>query len=169
MVRVLDDNFPSLTSCCLSVRKLIDALTYGGWDGFSLFWRVSGMMVLKAELKSTNRIPHKSLVRPDAAGWSAVPCWLHHPQTYLLCRQTAWGPVRVQWRTSDKPKPVFQIISWPQMLEPLVCSYEVQSFWVSLGRGWWWGVWSMMGLRLAPVICGRWSCVRTLLEWEVMK
>ncbi len=34
-----------------------DPLTDGGGDGrVSLFWRVSGMMVLKAELKSTNRI-----------------------------------------------------------------------------------------------------------------
>ncbi len=66
---------------------------------------------------------HKSLVCPDAAGWSAVPCWLHHPQTYLLCRQTAGGPIRVQWRPSDKPKPVFQMISWPQTLEPQVCSH----------------------------------------------
>ncbi len=29
----------------------------------------------------------------------------------------------VQWRPSDKPKPVFQIISWPQTLEPQVCSH----------------------------------------------
>ncbi len=52
------------------------------------------------------------------AGWSAVLCWLHHPR-----RQTARGPVRVQWRTSDKTKPDFQIISWPQTLEPQVCSH----------------------------------------------
>ncbi len=60
---------------------------------------------------------------PDAAGWSVVPCWLHHPQTCFLCWQTAGGPVRVQWRLSDKPKPVFQMISWPQTLEPHVCRH----------------------------------------------
>ncbi len=89
----------------LSVRKLvIHWQTEEGTEScVSLFWRVSGMMVLKAEL----------LVCPDAAGWSSVPCWLHHPQTCLLCRKTADSPVRVQWRPSDKPKPVFQMISWP--------------------------------------------------------
>ncbi len=29
----------------------------------------------------------------------------------------------VQWRPSDKPKPVFQMISWPQTLEPQVCCH----------------------------------------------
>ncbi len=29
----------------------------------------------------------------------------------------------VQWRPSDKPKPVFQMISWPPTLEPQVCSH----------------------------------------------
>ncbi len=34
MVRVLDENFPSLTSCCLSVfQKAVDPLTDGGGDG----------------------------------------------------------------------------------------------------------------------------------------
>ncbi len=36
----------------------------------------------------------------------------HHPQPCLLCRQTAGGPVRVQWCPSDKPKPVFRMTSW---------------------------------------------------------
>ncbi len=55
---VLDENFPSLTTCCLSVRKLvIQWQTVVGTESFvSLFWRMSGMMVLKVELKSTNRI-----------------------------------------------------------------------------------------------------------------
>ncbi len=92
-IRVLDENFPSLTSCCPSVRKLLIhwQMEVGTESCVCLFWRV-----LKAELNFTNRIPgpHKSLVCPDAAGWSAVTCW-HHPQTCLLCRQTAGGPVRV--------------------------------------------------------------------------
>ncbi len=110
--------------------SLAAAYLSGSW-WFTDRWRWGGelcqfilkgvrMMVLKAELKSTNRSSHKSLVCPDVAGWSAVPCWLHHPQTCLLCRQTAGGPVRVQWRPSDKPKPVFQMISWLQTLEPQV-------------------------------------------------
>ncbi len=58
IIRVLDENLPSLTSCCLSVRKLlIHWQTEVKTEScVSLFWRVSGMMVFKAELKSTNRI-----------------------------------------------------------------------------------------------------------------
>ncbi len=39
---------------------------------------------------------HKSLVFPDVGGCSAIPCWLHHPQTCLLGKKTAGGPARVQ-------------------------------------------------------------------------
>ncbi len=58
IIRVLDENFPSLTSCYLSVRKLVIhwQMEVGTERCVSLFWRVSGMMVLKAELKSKNRI-----------------------------------------------------------------------------------------------------------------
>ncbi len=124
IVRVLDENFPSLTSCCLSVRKLVIhwQMEVGTESCVSLFWRVSGMMVLKAELKSTTGSSHQSLVCPDAAVWSAVPCWLHHPQTYLLCRQTAGGPIRVQWRPSDKPKLVFSNYFMATDVRAHVCS-----------------------------------------------
>ncbi len=54
------------------------------------------MIVLKAKLKSTNRISHRSLVCLDVAEHNAVPCLLHRPQTCLLCRQTEEDPVRVQ-------------------------------------------------------------------------
>ncbi len=55
---VLDENVPSLTSCCLSVRKLLVhwQMEVGMESCVSLFWRVSGMIVLKADLKFTNRI-----------------------------------------------------------------------------------------------------------------
>ncbi len=45
--------------------------------------------------------------------------------------------------------------SWPQTLEPQACSHLVLSFWISLGWGWWWSIWSMKGLRTDPVICWR--------------
>ncbi len=58
IVRVLDESFSSLTSCYLTVRKLVIhwQTEVGTENCVSLFWRVYGMMVLKAELKSTNRI-----------------------------------------------------------------------------------------------------------------
>ncbi len=52
-----------------------------------------GWWCLKRSWSLQTGSSHKSLVCPDAAGWSAVPCWLHLPQTCLLCRQTAGGPV----------------------------------------------------------------------------
>ncbi len=57
-VQVLDENFPSLPSCCLSVRKLLihSQMEVGTESGVNLGRRRFGMMVLKAELKSTNRI-----------------------------------------------------------------------------------------------------------------
>ncbi len=60
---------------------------------------------------------HKSLVYPNVVGYNAVPFWLHHPPTCLLGKQTAGGPVRVQWCPSGGPVPVFQMTSWPQMSE----------------------------------------------------
>ncbi len=49
---VLDENFPSLTSCCLSVRKLVIhwQVEVGTERCVSLFWRVSGMVVLQAKV-----------------------------------------------------------------------------------------------------------------------
>ncbi len=123
IVRVLDENFPSLTSCCLSVRKLlIHWQTEVGMESWvSLGRRRFGMIVLKAELKSTNRI----LVCLDVAEHNAVPCWLRRPQTCLLCRQTEEDPARVQWCPSGGPAPVFQKTSWPQTLQPQACSHLV--------------------------------------------
>ncbi len=58
MVRVLDVSLPSLTSCCLSVRKLRinGQMEVGTESCVSLSERRSGMMVLKTEQKSTNKI-----------------------------------------------------------------------------------------------------------------
>ncbi len=77
------------------------------------------------------------------------------PQTCLLCRQTEEDPARVQWCPSGGPAPVFQMTSWLQTLEPQACSHLVLWFWISLGWGWWWSVWSMKGLCTVPVICWR--------------
>ncbi len=92
MVRVLDGSSPSLTiaAACLP----------GSW-WFTDRWR----WVQRAELVYSEGCPgwwcwkpswslqtgslHKSLVCPDVGGCSAIPCWLHHPQTCLLCRKTA--------------------------------------------------------------------------------
>ncbi len=83
---VLDVSFPSLTSCCLSVRKLVIhwQMEVNTESWISLFWRVQTGFL------------HESLVYPDVGGCSAKPCWLHHPQTFLLCKKTEWGPARVQ-------------------------------------------------------------------------
>ncbi len=58
IVRVLGVYFPSLTTCCLSVRKLLIhwQMEVGTESWVSLGRRRIRMMVLKAELKSTNRI-----------------------------------------------------------------------------------------------------------------
>ncbi len=58
IVWVLDENFPSITTCCLSIRKLVIhwQTEVGTESCVSLFWRVWRDEVLKAELKSTNRI-----------------------------------------------------------------------------------------------------------------
>ncbi len=42
------------------------------------------------------------------AGYNVVSCCLHHPQTCLLGKQTAGGPLRVMWCPSEKPEPVFK-------------------------------------------------------------
>ncbi len=49
IIRVLDDNFPSLTSCCLSVRKLVIhwQMEVGTESWLSLGRRRFGMIVLK--------------------------------------------------------------------------------------------------------------------------
>ncbi len=96
---------------------------------------------------------HKPLVYLDVAEHNAVPCWLHRPQTCLLCRQTEENPASVQWCHSGGPAPVFQMTSWPQTLEPQACSHLVLYFWVYLGWRWWWNIWSMKGHRTVPVIC----------------
>ncbi len=58
IVRVLDVHFPSLTNCCLSIRKLLIhwEMEVGTDSWVSLGRRKFGMIVLKAKLKSTNRI-----------------------------------------------------------------------------------------------------------------
>ncbi len=63
-----------------------------------------------------------SQVCQSVAGCNSVPYWQRHPQTCLLCRQTEEDPARVQWCPSGRPGPVSQVISWPQTLEPQVCS-----------------------------------------------
>ncbi len=51
ILQVIDVNFPNLTSCCF---QEVDPLTGGGGHRtVSLVRQISGMMVLKAELKST--------------------------------------------------------------------------------------------------------------------
>ncbi len=56
--QLFDMHFCSLTSCCLSVRRLVIhwQIELGTESWISLVWRSVGMMVLKAELKSTNWI-----------------------------------------------------------------------------------------------------------------
>ncbi len=84
----------------LSIRKLvIHWQTEMGMDNcVSLFWRVSGMMVLKAELKSTNRI--LTLV-PGLSRCCRMKCspMLTASSTYLHalyanCRGSSKGPVQ---------------------------------------------------------------------------
>ncbi len=104
--RLFDINFPSLTSYCLSFRKLV------------IHWQIE----LGTQSPQTGS-SHKSLICPCVAGWSADPCWLHHPWTCFLSKQTAGGPVRVQWCPSDKPEPVFQMTSQRQTLKPQICSH----------------------------------------------
>ncbi len=113
IVRVLDENFPaSLPVACLSRSWWSTDRRRWGRRAVSVYSEeCPGWWCLKRSWSLQTGSSHKSLVYLDAAGWSAVPCWLRHPQTCLLCRQTAGGPVRVQWRPSDKPKLVFQIIS----------------------------------------------------------
>ncbi len=62
IVRVLDENFPSLTTCCLSVGKLvIHWQTEVGMEScVSLFWTVSGMIV-KSWAEVYKQDPH---IRP---------------------------------------------------------------------------------------------------------
>ncbi len=55
--------------------------------------------------------------------------------------------VAIDNRGDNRPPPVTQLSRWPS--QPYLLS------WVSLGRGWWWSVWSTRGLHTAPVICWR--------------
>ncbi len=48
---------------------------------------------------------------------SHVDCIIHRP----VC--SVGNLQGVQWSPSNKPKPVFQMISWPQTLEPQVCGH----------------------------------------------
>ncbi len=63
------------------------------------------------------------MVCPDVGGWSAIACWLHHPQTCLLGKQTAGGPARFQYCPSGGPTRASQMTSSPQMLKQQVCSH----------------------------------------------
>lgn len=58
IVQVLQVNLLSLTSCCLSVRKLVihSQIDMGTESWCSLVWSIAGMMVLNAAVKSTKRI-----------------------------------------------------------------------------------------------------------------
>jgi len=88
----------------------------------ALVWpRGLGWLCYKLSWSPQTGSSHKSLVCLDVAEQNAVACWLHHPQTFLLCRQTEADPVRVHWCPSDGPAPVFQMTSWPQTLEPPAC------------------------------------------------
>ncbi len=123
IVRVLDENFPCLTSCCLSVRKLLIhwQMEEGTESRISLFWRKLKKVKSGAEVyKQDPHIRSWFIKMLQDEVQSHVDCIIHRP---LLHRQTTGGPVSVQWCPSNKPKPVFQIISWPEILEPQVCSH----------------------------------------------
>ncbi len=110
IVRVLDENFFQFHYLLPVCQEAGDPLTDGGGDGELCQFILKGLWDdgVKSGAESTNWF---LTIRP----WSVQmlqdevqSMLLHHPQTCLLCRQTAGGPVRVQWRPSDKPKPVFK-------------------------------------------------------------
>jgi len=73
-----------------------DGFEVGTESWISFAKRKFGMMVLKAELKSTKRPLHNSQVCWGDGGSSSIQHWLHHPQNCLLCRQTEGDPAP-QW------------------------------------------------------------------------
>ncbi len=82
---------------------------------------------------------------------SNVDCIVHRP----VC--SVGKLKRIQWGSSNVLQvgqhQFFQMASWPQTLEPQACCHLVLKCWISLGWGLWCSVWSMKGLRTAPVIC----------------
>ncbi len=94
IIRVLDDNFPSLTICCLSVsQEAGDPLTDGELCQFILKGvRDDGV---KSGAEVYKQDPH---ISPWSVQMLQDEAQSHHPQTCLLCRQTAGGRVMVSFR-----------------------------------------------------------------------
>ncbi len=112
IVRVLDVSSPSLTS--LSVRKLGIhwQMEVGTESCVSLFKGVRDDGVESgAEVHKQHACISPWFVQMlEEVLQSHVDCIIHKPVCSLGKLQG------VQWCPSDNPKPVFQMISWPQML-----------------------------------------------------
>lgn len=115
----------------------------------SLEQRVSGMMGLNAELKTTNRIVTHFHGALWGAECSTVPCWLNHPLTCLASRETAGGQARGLWCPWDELTPVSHRISRPQTSGWLARSHLILWWRVTWGLGWWWNIWSKRGRHTA--------------------
>ncbi len=98
-------------------QEVVDPLTDGGGDGELC------QFILKSVWDDGVKIGAEVYKQDSDISPCLSRCCRMNTQTCLLSRQTAGCPVRVQWRLSDKPKPVFQMISWPQTLEPQVCGH----------------------------------------------
>ncbi len=110
IVRVLDENFPSLTTCCLSVRKLVIHWNGSGGDRELCQFILKGVQDdgVKSEAEVYKQDPHISpwsvqMLQDEVQ--SHVDCIIHR----TVC--SVGKMPGVQWRPSDKSKPVFQIIS----------------------------------------------------------
>ncbi len=99
-----------------------DPVTDGGGDGELCQFILKGIRDdgVKSRAEVYKQDPHISpwyvqMLQDEVQ--SHVDCIIHRPVWSVRKLQG------VQWRPSDKPKPVFQIISWPQTLESQVCSH----------------------------------------------
>ncbi len=111
IVRVLDENFPSFTSCCLSIRKAVDPLTDRGGDGELYQFILKG--VRDDDVKGGAEVYKQDL---HISPWSVqmlqdevqshFDCIIHRPVCSVGKPQR--GPVRVQCCPSDKPNQSFK-------------------------------------------------------------
>ncbi len=131
IVRVLDENFPSLTSCCLSVRKLVIhwQLEVGTESCVSLFWRVSGMMnEWMIHLYSTLLLYTQSTLQScegggGGGGLSSTTTSVQHPLGWFDGCHRTMAPVRsphtsYRWRGERVIEPIkwMGIIRRPWMI-----------------------------------------------------
>lgn len=119
--------------CFLSWRNCLPADRQGSWwstgrwslvhltvSWMSFWWKMSRLIVLKEDMKSTKKNKkfwRMSLDGRGGTGWSADSNWLRPLPICWLSQQTAGGPAWGLWCLSDASSASAQRFLWPQTSE----------------------------------------------------